>query len=104
MSPVAEPAQNQGPHASWLERDPHLKLDASVQMVRVGVGGKIEDVGWLCPPTEIERRRSLIKGETGRWGRERQRWFEAGGFLDRRAYGMSARGEEEGCKVEGSPQ
>ena len=30
--------------------------------------GKIEDVGWLCPPTEIQRRRSLIKGETGRWG------------------------------------
>ena len=29
---------------------------------------------------------------------------EAGGLMDRRAYGMSARGEEEGCKVEGSPQ
>ena len=87
-----------------MERDPHLKLDASALMVRVGVGGKIEDVGWLCPPTEIEPEAKSDQGRDWEMRMREAEVVEAGGFLDRRAYGMSAPGEEEGCKVEDSPQ
>ena len=51
--------------------------------------------------------RAKAKCDQGRdWeiGMRESEVVEAGGFLDRRAYGMSAQGKEEGCKFEGSPQ
>ena len=62
--PASEPMPDQGPHAVGLmveERDPHLELNASVQMGGVRDQNRIEEVGGLRPPTESEWKRSLIK-------------------------------------------
>ena len=82
----------------------------SPQLGRVGPDGARRG-GWkdrrcrLDLPTYGDR--AEAKSDQGRdWemGMREAEVVEAGGFLDLRAYGMSTRGEEESCKVEGSPQ
>ena len=92
MSPVAEPTQNQGPHDSGLmvgERPPP-------QIGLVGPDGARRG-GWkdrgcrLALPTYGDRAEAKSdQGPDWEMGLREAEVVEAGGFLDRRAYGMSA--------------